>query len=106
MATAETENTEDEVENCSLPVPDPDSPLCEDSFEHTSGDTSSQCQKVSQKPPTNRPADTKQKAAQKNWSNEATFSAAVDEWNNNCPKNDKGRPMSMAKFCKLRRVPY
>ena len=106
MAKAETDNTEDEVENCLGPTPDPDSPQCEDSFQHISGDTASKCLMVSQKPPTNLPADTKQKSAEKNWSNEAKFSAAVEEWKNNRPTNDNGRPVSMAKFCKLRCVPY
>ena len=63
MATAEVENTKDEVENCSLPVQNPVSPLWKDSFEHISGNASSQCQKVAQKPPTELSADAKQKTA-------------------------------------------
>ena len=42
---------------------------------------------------------------QKNWSNNARFSAAVDEWNNNRPRGKNNKLMSMSAFCKLCDIP-
>ena len=33
------------------------------------------------------------------------MSAAIDEWNNHRPRNNKGKLMSMAMFCKHRDIP-
>ena len=51
------------------------------------------------------PANNKQKG-RKDWSNDATFIAALDEWNSNRPVGDKGKLMPMTAFCKLRDIPY
>ena len=51
------------------------------------------------------PTNNKQKG-RKDWSNDATFIAALDEWNSNRPVGNKEKPMPMTAFCKLRDIPY
>ena len=51
------------------------------------------------------PTNNKQKG-RKDWSRDATFIAALDEWNTNRPVGNKEKPMPMTAFCKLRCIPY
>ena len=56
--------------------------------------------------PPNQDTSVKAKANKKNWSNDESFAAALDEWNTNVPQTSKGKRIPMSMFCRERCMSY
>ena len=56
-------------------------------------------------PPT-QDASGKAKSNKKDWSKDEHFIAALKEWKTDPPKNNKGKPIPMSRFCTERCIPY
>ena len=56
--------------------------------------------------PPNQDTSVKAKSNKKNWSNDKSFDAALNEWKTNPPRTSKGDRIPMTRFCRERCISY